>query len=201
MSRIDEQLTEQFYRWELRGRGWQVFEQPVGLEPPFLPFAGHFLPRRDAAHEGRRHTAASGFLARLRQTVAPPPEPEPEPDPEPEPEAREACDFLELQLSLPLSRSVPTPQVETFIRHVARVGEPLAFEILGTERETVPQLVASPGAATRVRSAVETCFPGIVCTPSGRPDEDGEALWEAWHDSARKFAVVELGLGREFMLP
>ena len=76
MSRIEDQLTEQFYRWELRGRGWQVFEQPVGLEPPFLPFAGHFLPRRDAAYEGRRHTAASGFLARLRQTVAPPPEPE-----------------------------------------------------------------------------------------------------------------------------
>ena len=38
MSRIDEQLTEQFYRWELSGRGWRVFAEPVALEPPFRPF-------------------------------------------------------------------------------------------------------------------------------------------------------------------
>ena len=44
MSRLDEQLTEQFRQWELRGRGWQVFTEPVEPEPPFVPFHGHFLP-------------------------------------------------------------------------------------------------------------------------------------------------------------
>ena len=39
-----EQLTKQFYRWELRGRGWKVFENAVSPEPPFAPFAGHFIP-------------------------------------------------------------------------------------------------------------------------------------------------------------
>lgn len=156
MGRIDEQLTEQFYRWELRGRGWKVFEQPVALEPRFRLFAGHFLPKpKSAAEQGRRHTRLSGFVQRLQQSVAQP-KPEHEvPDLEVEPEAvpREARALVELQLSLPLSRSVPPPQVETFIRHVARGGEPLALEILGTDREIVPQFVASPRAATRVRSA------------------------------------------------
>ena len=202
MSRIDEQLTEQFYRWELRGRGWQVFDEPISLEPPFRPFLGHYLPKAKRIDDGRKHTRASGFIEKLRLSVTQPePEPPPELDVEPEPDGREASDLVELQLSLPLTRFVPTPQVETFIRHVGRGGEPLAMEILGTERDIVPQWVASPHAARRVRSAVETCFPGIVCTPSGRSDEAGEALWEAWRDSARKFAVVELGLGREFMLP
>ena len=29
-----ERLTAQFYKWERRGRGWQVWEYPVELEPP-----------------------------------------------------------------------------------------------------------------------------------------------------------------------
>ena len=203
MSKLDEQLTGQFFRWELRGRGWKVFEHPVALEPPFRPFAGYALPRPAVADDGRRHTRVSGFFDRLRQTVTPPQKEEPPPDLETEPEMvmRESADLVELQLSLPLSRSVPTPQVEQFLRHTCRTGEPLALEILGTERETVPQFVASPRAATRIKSAIETCFPGIVCTPAGHSDNTGEALWEAWHDSEGNFAVVELGLGREFMLP
>src|ERR1035437_9939795 len=44
MSRLDEQLTEQFHRWELRGRGWQVFPEPVEPEPPFVPFTGYYVP-------------------------------------------------------------------------------------------------------------------------------------------------------------
>jgi hypothetical protein len=28
---LPERLTEQFYAWELRGRGWQEFTYPVAL--------------------------------------------------------------------------------------------------------------------------------------------------------------------------
>lgn len=98
-------------------------------------------------------------------------------------------------MSLPLSRSVPPAQVESFLRRVCRIGETLALEILGTERETVPQLVASPQKAMRVQQALEASFAGVVATPAG------EALWKAWGDSESAFAVAELGLGLEFMLP
>ena len=192
-----QKLSEQFYRWELRGRGWQTFAAPVGLEPPFRPFRGHFIPATPTLDDGRKHTAISGFIERLTRSVVPP-KPAAEPtriEEEPEPEWREAEERVELQMSLPLSRSVPTPQVESFLRHVCRTSETLALEILGTERETVPQLVASPRAAMRVERAVEACFPGVVVTPAE------EALSEAWHDSEASFAVAELGLGSEFMLP
>jgi hypothetical protein len=36
---LAERLTSQFYAWESRGRGWQVWGEPVLLEPPFRPFA------------------------------------------------------------------------------------------------------------------------------------------------------------------
>jgi len=38
-----EVLTEQFYAWEKRGRGWRVGDYPVALEPPFRPFYGHYV--------------------------------------------------------------------------------------------------------------------------------------------------------------
>ena len=41
---LAEQLTLQFYSWELKGRGWQVFDEAVDLEPPFEPFFSHRLP-------------------------------------------------------------------------------------------------------------------------------------------------------------
>jgi hypothetical protein len=50
-------LTEQFYRWEQRGRGWQIWPEPVDLEPPFEPFwpAGN-IPIID---DGRRETLST----------------------------------------------------------------------------------------------------------------------------------------------
>jgi hypothetical protein len=54
MSGIHEQLSEQFRRWEMRGRGWQVFDEPVHPEPPFVPFHGHYLPE-SAVADARRN--------------------------------------------------------------------------------------------------------------------------------------------------
>ena len=44
MPTAHEQFSEQFRRWELRGRGWQVFDEPVHPEPPFVPFPRPLFP-------------------------------------------------------------------------------------------------------------------------------------------------------------
>lgn len=81
-----ERLTEQFYAWELRGRGWQEFPRPVALEPPFRPFPGYFLPPiRDDGHR-------PGLLGRL--FLPPRPEPEVPQIEQPEPETFETDEPL-----------------------------------------------------------------------------------------------------------
>ena len=40
-----EHLTDNFYKWEIKGRGWQVWNYPVSLEPAFDPFF-HYLPQQ-----------------------------------------------------------------------------------------------------------------------------------------------------------
>ena len=38
MSSLQEQATINFYTWEVRGRGYYHFDDPIDIEPPFTPF-------------------------------------------------------------------------------------------------------------------------------------------------------------------
>src|SRR6185369_8093035 len=64
---LSEQLTAQFYEWEQRGRGWMVFDSPVDLEPPFIPFFFHAVP---AAYvdDGKRATVFSTIAELFKPT-------------------------------------------------------------------------------------------------------------------------------------
>src|ERR1039458_1575250 len=87
MSTVHEQLTEQFRTWEVRGRGWQVFPEPVHPEPPFRPFHGHYLPDTPVIDDGRKPTFLSSFVEKLsRKLSTVPPEPPVTPTEEEEPE-------------------------------------------------------------------------------------------------------------------
>src|SRR5262245_5105106 len=102
MPSLHDQLTEQFYRWERRGRGWDVFNFPVSPEPPFVPFYGHYPEPAPSADDGRRPTALSSFVKRLSHKLSPTKPPLlPPVEPEPQPEYRERTPVSELQLTLP----------------------------------------------------------------------------------------------------
>ena len=58
---VHEQLSEQFAEFEHRGRGWQVFPEPVNPEPPFVPFTGYTLA--PVADDGRVPTTGSSLIS------------------------------------------------------------------------------------------------------------------------------------------
>jgi hypothetical protein len=45
-------LTDQFYEWEKRGRGWAVAAFSCDLEPSFVPFFGHFKEQGEIIDDG-----------------------------------------------------------------------------------------------------------------------------------------------------
>src|SRR6266700_1444524 len=120
MARIDDQLTEQFYLWEQRGRGWQVFEDPVHPEPPFIPFDGHFLPEMPVVDDGRRPT----FLSSLFRKKEPPPV-VPEPEEEPEPRILIRDSLVELHTSLPEKLDINKEAFEQFLLNLSHCHEPV----------------------------------------------------------------------------
>jgi hypothetical protein len=165
MSWLDEQLSEQFHRWEERGRGWQVFPEPVEPEPPFVPFNGHFLPAAPVIDDGCRPTFLSSLVQRLSQKLStePPPapvEPESEEEPEPTPLARES--LVELQASLPDKLDIPKEAFEQFLLNLSMCREPIAFELIGSHKKVAAQFVAGESDAPLLRRQLQAYFPEAV---------------------------------------
>src|SRR5437870_11693050 len=112
---VAELLTDQFYQWELRGRGWQLADAPVELEPPFRPFEGHVLPRHFFADDGIQETRLSRFAGKVLNFLGKPADAQPPPEQdgveEPEPQFLESRnDLIELQVQLP-NTYVPSREV------------------------------------------------------------------------------------------
>jgi hypothetical protein len=199
MSKLDEQLSEQFHRWEQRGRGWQVFNDPVSPEPPFRPFEGHYLPSTPPIDDGVRPTVLSSLAKILSQKLSteaavPPLLPEPEEEPEPTPLIRES--LVELQASLPDKLDISKEAFEQFLLNLSLCREPIAFELIGSHKKVAAQFVAGQSDAPLLRRQLQAYFPEAVFVPR----EGG--LEQAWQVCRGDEALaVEFGLKHEFMLP
>ena len=185
---LPERLTEQFYAWELRGRGWQEFAYPVALEPPYVPFPGYFLPPiKDDGHR-------PSFLGRLITPQRPEPElPELE---EGEPESFETDEpLIECVVSLPREEAVKAESAERFLLALSGAELPLAFEVVGLPDQIRVQLVSRGPDAGLLANQLRAFFPEVSI--SGEPEE----LKETWTRGEGETVLVHFGLAREFMLP
>src|SRR5687768_10952364 len=114
MPSIHEILTEQFRRWEIRGRGWKVYDQPVSPEPAFEPFQSYTAPETPTLDDGRRQTFLSSLMQGLSRKLSTEPSLPPviaETEEEPEPKQLHRDSLIELQTSLPANLNIPK---ETF---------------------------------------------------------------------------------------
>jgi Type IV secretion-system coupling protein DNA-binding domain len=200
MSRLEKQLSEQFHRWEQRGRGWQVYDEPVSPEPPFRPFEGHYLlPATAPIDDGVRPTFLSSLVQRLSgklstEATVQPAIPEPEEEPEPTPLVRES--LVELQASLPDKLDISKEAFEQFLLNLSLCREPIAFELIGSHKKVAAQFVAAESDAPLLRRQLQAYFPEAVFVPH---DSGLEQAWEA--SQGDEALAVEFGLKHEFMLP
>ena len=198
MSPIEEKLSDQFYQWERRGRGWHVFPEPVHPEPPFRPFYGHFLHSTPVVDDGRKPTFLSSLVEKLSRklsTEPPPVPPLPETDEEPDPKILIRESLIELQTSLPAKLDISKDAIEQFLRNLFSCQEPVAFEMLGTPEQVSVQFAAHPNDASIVRRQLQSYFHEASFLP-----REG-ALTDAWEScEGNEILIVEFGLAREFML-
>jgi len=196
MGSAHEHFSAQFAAWEVRGRGWQVFDRPIYPEPPFAPFAYRSPAETPAVDDGRRQTFFSSLARKLAapaRTPAPVPD-EPESEPEPTPLIR--GELVELQLALSEDLDMAKESFEQFLNGLALCREPIAFELLGGYRRVLAQFTAATEDISLVKRQLKAHFPEVQF--SERPD----TLKNAWTNSVGNEAfAVEFGLQHEFMLP
>lgn len=199
MSPIDEKLSHQFYHWELHGRGWRVWDAPVSPEPPFRPFAGHFLPAEEVIDDGRKPTFLSSLVERLSRTLATAPQeaarlPQPEDEPEPELLVRDC--LIEIGTLLPAKLDISREAFGQFLLNLSLCREPLSFELVGVHKRVTAQFAAHPHDAPLVRRQLQSHFPDASFQAT---DSRLETIFDGCE--GEETLVVEFGLGREFMYP
>lgn len=195
-----EQLLRQFYEWELRGRGWDLWAAPVRLEPPFRPFLGYEFRHRTIPDDGRKPTLLSTLVERLRLALtpeageAPPPREDSEPEPGPEP--ADEAPLTHLQVLLPEDSHLPRERFDQFLLSLAYCRQPVCLEIIGRSDAITIQVTVADEDLGLVEPQLAVLFPEAVFAP------EVDTLTAAWFDSRSGSALaVDFGLSREFMLP
>lgn len=200
----EEYLTQQFFDWEVRGRGWLLWDYPVRLEPPFQPFVAHGIPRGLVRDDGRRAGFIENLVSRFWTPGAHTPEAVIPPEqvipgmweaPMPEPDEIEGLP-IEFQIGLPRHFTPKRESADQILLALSAARDPVGYEIVGRGDAISVRLVARARDQAFVRQQYEAYFPEIALieTSDGLPDwwmevTDGEG------------AIVDFGLSEEFTRP
>jgi len=195
-----EAITQSFYAWETRGRGWMLADYPVSLEPPFRPLLllPGLAPQQFARiDDGKRPTIASLLIDSAKRffggepKAQPPPVPYEEEAPFP---AFERASRAVLRILVPADFAFRADVMAQLLSALSAALHPVSFELIGAAGSVVLQIVCAETDCDGVRANLEAFLPelGVV----GENDHLG-AQWEV----RAAHQVVDLGLAHEFFLP
>ena len=195
-----ERLTQAFYDWEIRGRGWLVFDEPVDLEPPFRPFAHMRQLPGPVVDEGRKHTVFSALGEGIVSFFKSPEPKQPEFDlsifDEPDPVyVDQDIPIVEFVVSLPKDLTISKDVMEGLLLLVGTLDHPLSFEIVGTSEGVTVQFACRESDAWHFKEALSAYVPSASVT------ERESQLEEIWHGASLDDVILHIGLSEEFMLP
>lgn len=199
---IEEYLTAQFYAWEIRGRGWNVFDQPVELESEFIPFFGHFQPESSTRIDyGKRPRFFPGLQEALGLFKKPAAKSEVEvfngleelypiqayiyDNPNP---------VTEFQINFDKDTRVVFENIEQLLLMLSTSRNIVGFEIFGTKDKISVQFAYTGNNPGSFRSYINAYAPSVVVNES--PKNLERSL-----DFSKETFVIDLGLRDEFMRP
>jgi len=197
---VESALVEQFHKWETRGRGWDVYRYPIHLEPPFRPFRGHVLPYRPIPDDGRRPTSVSLFVDQLFGRSSKPvtnlPAIRADTDKEPDPRPLTSHELSFFDVHLPRELVVRPDLTHAALTALRAASHPIAYEVVGTEAGIAIQLAARETDKALLTGTLGGMFPEATFVPA--PDRL-DVFTDEYPDNY--YAIVELVLANEFMLP
>jgi len=161
ISLMSEQLTAQFYEWEILGRGWLYANEPVDLEPPFTPFFGHYMSREPIIDDGLRHTLLSSIVSVFQkkkpvELVEQMPEVSYDLFPFDDDSA-----LVALKLIIPKETKTSLEDTEQLLSMLLYCTLPISFEIIGTFKEINIQFVCRETDVLYIKSQLVTFFRDI----------------------------------------
>ncbi len=194
-----ERVTTNFYVWEQRGRGWDVWDSPVELEPPFEPFSHSHLSAY-AVDDGRKPTTLSKFADSVKRLIGKSTDSTDVLIPEEPPDLLSPfpfeCNFdiKELAIGLPITEKVTPEYSEELLLNLGSCSWPLSFEVIGGKDTISVQLACREPDLDHVRQQLKAYHPEASL-------KLGVGLRGTLDRKSKQTVVVDCGLDHEFMRP
>jgi hypothetical protein len=202
-----------FARWETRGRGWDLADFPVELEPPFLPLYYILsVPETPISDDGKQPTFWSSLVADLkggavnnsaahhsalavyRQEVADY-QSTIEQASEPVFCQYHTEEFIELQLILPKDLKISKTVAENLILSFSHLSHPVGFEIISSKAEIVIQFAVTEKDSFQVKQQLAAHLPHCFIR------ETSGYLLNSWLNGDCESLIVDFGLSNDCFYP
>ncbi len=193
---LSEQLTEDFYKWEQRGRGWLLWDFPVRLEPPFIPFISSVFTREPIVDDGRKPSLLTSFAEKVKNKFASSEEQEKSKDyffsqgPE---FLTESAPLTSVTVSVPEGQKIDFDYTEQFLLNLRYCKFPVSFEIVGCFEEISFQVICREPDFSTVIQQLKAYFPDAALYENQQP--------KCRLDRNNPSVIVDFGLSQEFMRP
>jgi hypothetical protein len=183
-----EKAVENFYDWELKGRGYLLFPYPVSIEPSFRPFYHSYGHNTEYVDDGKVPTLFERLFSQKKTSV------NEEIFEEEPPEPFEYTPFLK-QLNITFSR---TPDIGDsllieFLNMLSESEDQIAFEIIGGHSSIEIQFVCSINDHRRIHHLLKAYFPELIVKDTN--------LTKLPFDFNNEILIADFGYNEEFMRP
>jgi DNA helicase HerA-like ATPase len=193
MGSAAQEVTEDFYTWELRGRGWALASAPVELEPPFRVCTF----RRAAVYDlddGRvpriwERLASLVVDRKADKRLAPPAGEE---EVALVPALLSATARTCLRVSIAESAKLAKGSVQRLLANLGQCSSPVSAEFIGRDGQLLFQLAVARENAAMLEPLLRAFLPDATIAV-------GHDLMPNRENADT--AVVDFGLSDEFMLP
>lgn len=201
-ERYASALVEAFSIWGKCGRGWQVWDYAVGLEPPLSSLTVNITPALPVQDDARLQ---SGFQRLFGRNQIPntqqignnrrPLETTLTNKPNVKPNAFYRSEELtELQILLPQDLEISPVLSEQFWLSLTSCPSPISFEFVADMNQIIVQIACDTSYALHLKNQLKTFFPNLYVI------EQKEFLTSHF-DNRQLVAIADFGLSRNFLLP
>jgi hypothetical protein len=188
------QLTEQFYEWEHHTRGHTAVSYPAQLEPPFVPFFGHFV-QGEYVDDGRRHTVLSRLKGLFVPDHAVAIDDRPIERPTAFPDDEEHPSLTIYTVTLPKGYAAKADNISHCLVMLAACTTPISFELVATSDTVLLQFVCRDAVAVYVYTQLSAYF--FDCTIQ---ETHGDEVLDCAR-FAEAVYMLDFGLREESMRP
>jgi len=183
-----QKAVENFYDWELRGRGYLLFPYPVSIEPLFRPFYHSYGYNTEYVDDGKVPTLIERLFPKKKSVLSE------DVFEEKPPEPFEYTPFLrQLNITFSTIPDIKDSLLIEFLNMLSESEDQIAFEIIGRNNLLEIQFVCSNDDHRRIHHLLKAYFPNFIVkdtSPTKFP-----------FDFSNEILIADFGYNEEFMRP